>query len=314
MHTRFTFPVLSTTIVAIAALSGGAARGEFDTSISLLAEPAATNAAAPAVPAGDDALKVQIEPLIWFVGPSGKLKLPITSGTGPGGFTTEADKVRINDIGLASTRVRPAGTLAVSTGPWRFTFGGSDFELAKGSVAAEAAGRLGSVAFNEGDPLKVDMSFGLYELSAGYRVWEHDWRAASGSPDKAINAFVFVHAFLGARFYDVDIAVESASGPLARAEESHLFFEPYIGARAEAVIADDFSLVLQLSAGGLPLYSTSSYSLDIVLAFEWRPLPNVGVELGWRQIAFGLSDGRDLDRFAYNGRLAGLFTGVVIRF
>jgi hypothetical protein len=93
-----------------------------------------------------------------------------------------------------------------------------------------------------------------------------------------------------------------------------VFFEPYIGARAEAVIADDFSLILQLSAGGLPLYSSSSYSVDIVLAFEWRPIPNVGIELGWRQIAYGLTDGRDLDRFQYTGRLAGLFTGVVIRF
>lgn len=93
-----------------------------------------------------------------------------------------------------------------------------------------------------------------------------------------------------------------------------MFFEPYIGARAEAVIADDFSLVLQLSAGGLPLYSTSSYLIDIVLAFEWLAAAQRRHRTWVAQIAFGLNDGRDLDRFAYNGRLAGLFTGVVIRF
>lgn len=310
MHSFFTHACLRSAVFVAGSVLGAAALGGFDASLSIHAG----DAAGEPVPAADDSLRIQIEPLIWFVGPSGKMKLPVASGTGPGGFTSEAEKVRINDIGLASTRVRPAGTLVATTGPWRFTFGGSDFELSRGSAAADVAGRLGSVAFAQGDPLNVDMSLGMYEFSAGYRVWEHDWRAGSGSPDAAVDAFVYVHAFVGGRFYDVGVSVESASGAPARAEESNLFFEPFVGARAEAVLADDFSVVLQLSAGGMALYSTLSYSLDVVIAFEWRPVSNVGIELGWRQIAFNLTDGRDLERFQYTGRLAGLFAGVVIRF
>jgi hypothetical protein len=122
-----------------------------------------------------------------------------------------------------------------------------------------------------------------------------------------------VHLLGGVRLYDADIAVENASSG-ARAEGSHLFFEPMIGLRAEAVVDTDFSVIGQLSAGALPLYSTQSYSFDIQLAFQWRPTPNIGVQIGWRQLAFDIRDGRDLDQFQYTGRFAGLFAGVVLRF
>jgi hypothetical protein len=313
--------------LAVAAL----AAADFDSTLSLRTDPPtadssatpptaihATSPAEGAVPppaaSSPDSLKIHIEPQLWFVGASGKFKLPVNSGTGPGGFTSEGDKIRVNDLGLDSTRLRPAGTLAATHGPWRFAFSGADFELSRGSIAADVAGRLGSVSFAQGDPLKVELGMGVYEASVGYRVWERDFRACTPASDQCVNAYVFVHAFIGARFYDVNISVESLSGPLARAEEAHLFIEPFIGARAEAVIMDDFSLVVQLSAGGLPLYSTTSLSLDLALAFEWRPVPNIGVEIGWRQLAFGLTDGKELDRFQYNGRLAGLFAAVVIRF
>jgi hypothetical protein len=267
-------------------------------------------------PQADDAFHITVEPMAWYVGPSGKFSLPVNSGTGPAGYTTEGDKVKVNDLDLDSTRLRPAGILTVSTGRWRFSFNGSQYELSQAAAQAETSGRLGSVAFAQGDPLKLNFSFGTYELDAGYRIADYDFRPGCSSQDFVVDAYVLVHAFLGARIYDVDISAQSVGGntPGARAEGSNVFAEPIIGVRGEAIFARDFSLVLQLSAGGLPLYSTQSYSFDISLAFQWRPIENVGIEIGWRQLAFDLTHGRNLDKFEYSGRLAGLFGGVTIRF
>jgi hypothetical protein len=256
---------------------------------------------------------VQIEPTLWFVGPSGKIKLPVTSGTGPGAFTTDGDKLRINDLDMQSTRLRPAGTLTVASDKWRFAFSGSEYTLARSGVPAPTAGRLGAVPFDQGDPLRLELSFGAYELTAGYRIWSHDFTERTDRPSGAIDAAITIHLLGGVRLDDVDVGAENLSTGL-RAEGSHLFFEPIIGARAEAVIDRDFSIVVQATGGAMSLYSTSSYSFDLSVAFQWRPTPNIGVQIGWRQIAFDVQDGQDLDKFQYTGRLAGLFTGIVIRF
>ena len=47
---------------------------------------------------------------------------------------------------------------------------------------------------------------------------------------------------------------------------------------------------------------------------QWRPHPNVGVQIGWRQVAYWLNDGEGEDEFEYNGRMAGIQGGLVIRF
>ena len=301
-------------------LGAPACRADIDapTSLSFLEPPApearATHADTPTLPDRfAPEWTVQVEPTLWFVGPSGKFKLPVTSGTGPGGFTTEGDKLKVNDVDLASTRLRPAGTLTLASGKWRFSFWGSEYEQSRAGVTVDIAGRLGAVAFAPGDRLKLDLSLGTYELTAGYRIWDYDFAESSKLRNSAVDAQLTIHLLGGARLYDLEIGAENLSTP-GRAEGARVFAEPIVGARAEVIIDNDFSVILQLSAGGLPLYSTSSYSLDIVAAFQWRPTKNIGVQIGWRQLAFDLSDGRDLDKFQYTGRLAGLFTGVVIRF
>lgn len=315
--------MLGVTILASGAavgLAGATCRADLDslTSLSLREPPA------PETPANttDTATlpdrfspdwTLQVEPTVWFVGPSGKFKLPVNSGTGPGGFTTEGDKIRVNDVDLDSTRLRPAGTLTLASGKWRFAFWGSEYELGRSSTTVDFAGRLGAVAFAPGDQLKLDLSLGTYELSAGYRIWDYDFAENTKIKNAAVDAQLIIHLLGGARLYDLEIGAENLSSP-GRAEGSHVFAEPMIGVRAEAIIDTDFSVILQLTAGGLPLYSTSSYSFDVVAAFQWRPTRNIGLQIGWRQLAFDLSDGRDLNKFEYSGRLAGLFTGVVIRF
>jgi len=46
----------------------------------------------------------------------------------------------------------------------------------------------------------------------------------------------------------------------------------------------------------------------------WRPVRHVGVQVGYRQLAFDLEDGEGTDRFRFRGAMAGVFAGVTVRF
>jgi hypothetical protein len=274
------------------------------------ASPAPASDPAPADPRSEPDLRLEIELTAWFMGPSGDLQLPVDSGSGPGPFTTQADAISVNDLNLDKTRLRPRGAFRLSFGDWLVGFSGADYSSDR-QTTADIAGRLGSVAFSAGDRLESSFSYGMYDLYAGYRVWSHDFAEASQQPGDADTTRLDLYLVGGVRLHDVDIRIQR--GP-AQAEIAQLFAEPFAGARAQATLADHFGVHLMLTAGGLPIDDRSSVSLDVEVAFEFRPLPNLALQLGYRQLAFILEDGEDLGKFEYDGRLAGLFTGITLRF
>ncbi len=258
---------------------------------------------------------IQLEPAIWFVSPSGKFRLPAES-TGLRG-----DKLKIEELNLDAPLVSPFGELNVRTGEngaWRFTFSAGDYSSDR-RATAESNFRLGDITALAGDPLGVSFDFFTAEATLGYLVYQHDFREASEHPENAARFLLSTYAFGGVRLYDVDIEVENRAGGSGREGETgtHQFFaEPIVGVRNELEIAGDFTIDLQLSAGALPIEDHSSYSVDIAVGFMYRPHPNVAAQIGWRQVAFWLSDGDDgeAEQFEYNGRLAGLYFGVTLRF
>ena len=257
---------------------------------------------------------IQFEPVVWFVGPSGKVKLPVTSGTGPGGFTTEGDKVRLSALDLENTLLRPAGEVHINADQWRFTFAGSDYSTSRPGTVAQGTFRLGSVALTPGDRFDASFSMGTYELSAGYCVWEHDFKEASEHPEDAVPVLMKLYVLAGGRVYNTKFDVRRTTGGVAEARADEFFAEPIAGARFEADITKAFGIDLQISGGGWPVGNHSSHSFDVSLGFHYRPFENVGVQLGYRQIIVGLQDGSDLGQFRYDGTLAGLYAGVVVRF
>jgi len=256
----------------------------------------------------------KFEPMLWYVGPSGKLRLPVNSGTGPGGFTTPGDEVRVNDLNLATTRVSPAGMLTVAHERWRFTFAGAAYSVSHGDVVADQGARIGAVAYGAGDHLSTSLDFATYEATVGYRLWAYDFAANSEQPGAATPAKIAFYGYAGARIYDLDTEVSRVSPGFASSSFSHVFAEPILGVRIEATVAENFNLVLQLAGGLWPGSGTSTSSVDLLTAFEWRATKTLGLEIGWRQVAFDLKHGHDLDEFEYDGRLAGLFASIVIRF
>jgi hypothetical protein len=257
---------------------------------------------------------VQIEPSFWYVSPSGDLKLPAKSGTG--GFTTPGDSVAIARLNLDTPEFEPAGEIHLNSGRWRMTFSGATYSMDRQDTIADSSFRLGSVVITNGDPMDVNMEFTTVELTGGYRVWGRVFSSPdfTQKPENALDSVLRVYVIGGGRFYDVSFDVTRTTAVQASANADEFFGEPIVGARAEVDLARDFTLDVQLTGGGLPTGDTSSYSVDIQAGFQWRPHPNVGVQIGYRQLAFWLSDGKDASEFEYDGRLAGLFAGLVIRF
>jgi opacity protein-like surface antigen len=69
----------------------------------------------------------------------------------------------------------------------------------------------------------------------------------------------------------------------------------------------------QIAVGGMPTGNTS-YSFDIIVGVQWRPVENVGVQLGYRALFFGLGSGDGESEFNFDGSLQGLYGGLVVRF
>lgn len=257
---------------------------------------------------------VQIEPAVWFVASSGKVKLPVTSGSGPGGFTTDGDNVRLSTLDLDSARLRATGEVHINADLWRFTFSGADASVSRDNLIATSAFRLGAVAVAPGDSLDIEFSLGTYEVSVGYQFWARDFQEIADDPENTIPIILRLYALGGVRVYDVDFDLRRNSGPPARAQASEFFAEPIAGIRAEADFTKTFGIDVQITGGLQPLGSQTSYSIDIAAGFHYRPFENVGIQVGYRQVAYTLSDGEDLGAFEYDGRLAGLVVGVTIRF
>lgn len=261
---------------------------------------------------------VQVEPFMWYASPSGDLRLPARSGTGGangGGFPNSGNKVDIADLNLDTPRFSPAGEIHFSADRFRFTFSGAAYSLDRDETPADESFRIGSVEVAPGDPLDINFDFSTYEVSLGYCVWARDFMShTDGSRRENATPLVLrTYVLGGVRMYDTDISVTNiASSDSANAD--HFFIEPMLGARAEIEIHEVFSIDLQLSGGYYSDSDQSSTSIDVAVGFTYRPHPNVGIQIGWRQIAYDLTDGDGLDEFEYSGRMAGLFTGLTLRF
>jgi hypothetical protein len=244
---------------------------------------------------------IQLEPMAWYSSPSGRISMP-------GG----GDKVRVERLNLDTPMVTPYGEVHVNLDSWRLSFSGGGYASDR-EFAADSSFTLGNVAVSSGDPVELDFDFLTAEASAGYRLYFRDFAKESKNPENATAFELALYVLGGARVYDVGLDVTNVSSG-ASVSSDEFYIEPLVGGRAELEIAEDFTIDLQLSGGAMPLDEHSSASLDVAVSFTWRPVEHVGVTIGWRQVAYWLSDGSDADEFEYDGRIAGVFGGVTIRF
>lgn len=259
------------------------------------------------------AWKVSFEPRLWWTSPSGELKLPAASGTGPGAFADSGDTVEVGQLNLDTPRLAPSGEVHIAAERWRFAFSGAAYSLDRDNTPADSAFRIGAVELSPGEPMAVRFEYSTFEVNAGYEAFSWDFAAACAKPENAIDVTMRLIALGGVRLHDVSFEVSSLADGTSTGTDQ-LFIEPLGGVRAEFDIFQDFSFDLQVTGGAWIESDRSVYSVDMVVAFRWRPTPRVGLEFGWRQMLYSLSDGEDASEFEYVGGMAGVFTGVVVRF
>ncbi len=261
----------------------------------------------PALPAANNPWTVQLRPWVWYVAPSGDLRLPLAAGAS--GTPGEVD---LDDINADATRLRPAGDLDIAAGELLFSFSGASYELSRTGQAPRTGVNLGGISVSPAQRFDLNFEYSTFELTLGYRFLHHDFQAASKSPEDAVPVVVSLYGLVGGRVHDLSIDFRaSGTGPTASYDE--LLGEPLIGARLIAEFTPQFGIDILGTVGYFPS-DPETFSVDIRAGFSWTPLENVGVQIGYRQLLVDIEDGDNPAQFTYDGGFAGLFTGLVLRF
>lgn len=243
--------------------------------------------------------KVRFDLMAWYAAPGGKLTLP-TSGGGR--------ETKLEVLDMDNPRLSPLGELDLRMGNWRFSFGGFSFQGETAASGATEGGQIGDFAFNTGDQVRTHLDFQSFELTAGYRVWD-----VALNPGADTYALVLgVDVIGGGRIYDTSVAVGSAGAPLP-AEQNEFFGEPVLGVKADFDFYRAFSIYLRTTAGYFP-GDNSTWSWDIALTGVYRPMENVGILVGYRQLLFDLESGSGNGLYRFRGGIAGLYAGLELRF
>lgn len=264
------------------------------------AAPSAEPSQAAAALAVDPKLyEIQVQPRVWYVSLSGDLAMP-----GAPAGTADAS---LDELNLDSPQMGPYGDATLRFGRWTVNVSAMAVSGDR-STTAQRAGQIGGFTFNPGDPIRSSIDLASGEASAGYSLGTWDL----GTRRDGTGGLVADLSVLGGvRMYDVSVGVGATTPDTTKADE--FFAEPMVGGRLEMNFAKSFSIDLQSTVGWMPA-DRETMSWDIEVAFTWRPVKNLGLQLGYRNMRFDLSSGDGTNQFELNGGAAGLFAGVQLRF
>jgi hypothetical protein len=243
---------------------------------------------------------IQLEPSLWFGAPGGKVRVPGSpAGTAP---------VRMELLNLDSPRLSPYSEVHLRSGEWHLSVSGFTVSLEDRGVNFTRTGWLGPFLLRPGDWVQSSIEFTSAEFTMGYRVPIPDTLVGPGGKEFRGT----LETIGGLRLYNVWLEFAT---PYGATSHQDFFPEPIVGLKYTMEIQEKFNIDVQVSIGGFDDGATRrTISWDILSGFSYRPVENVGIQVGYRQLAYNLSSGRGEDRFRYDGAVAGLFGGVVIRF
>lgn len=249
---------------------------------------------------------LKIDPAAWYASAEGNLKMPGAAGSTQNTFD-------LGDFDLDEPQWTPVGFVHLRLGDWRFSGGGFAFSTGDQDANAGDTGQLGRLSIAQGDRTRSSLDFWSLEFQVAYRLIN----TPLGTTQSGDPRIVFeLEPVLGLRAYSVDVEVKALSGASAglntKADET--FVEPTVAVRMGAEFVKQFTLEVQTGFGVGPWGDTQSFSWDIEVAGVWRPIPNLGVRIGYRHLLFDLQSGSGADQFEMDGSIAGLFAGVELRF
>lgn len=276
--------------------------------VALLAAPvsAQDTTTEPITPV-EDPWELKFEPAAWYTAANGNLRMPGTTSSGNG------QSFELADLNLDSPRLTPLGELQLRRGDWRIRVGGLGFSTSDRGAIQASAGQIGDVSFSSGDTLRSEIE--LYSFSANGAYAFHTFRSGTTQDggDKFRSTLL---GLAGVRAISADISTQVFSSGVGGATVSGDAFaaHPYAGIRWEMDIYEDFTIDVVGSLGGVKLGDTESWSSDIIVGFQWNPTPSFGAQLGYRQLLFGIETDDAPTEFSWQGGMAGLYAGAVLRF
>lgn len=244
---------------------------------------------------------VQFEPMVRFIGPAGDLRLPGSTG---------GAEVDLADLNLNGPRLMPGYDLSVRSGAWRFNTIGLFYDVEDQIARADGAFMLGSLAVADGQRTSVDLTYTQLDFRVARTVLDEAMSPLASRAGHRVR--VRVDAEVGLRLYDFDFDFENLDTG-ERSSISRTFLEPHVGAKAAFHIHERVTIDLYTNFGFWPI-DKEAFSWDIGVGFQWRPVENVGVQIGYRSTIFLLQDGSGADEFEWAGSFQGLNAGLQVRF
>ncbi|TVQ61504.1 MAG: hypothetical protein EA379_06090 [Phycisphaerales bacterium] len=219
--------------------------------------------------------KIQFEPAVWYAALGGDLNV------------RGAGRADAGDLNISDPEANPFGELHFRADDLTFTLSGFGFSVDGRSSA------LGETHTS------VDLA--SVDATIGHNVWR--WNPGNDASDVHLG----LHVYAGARMFHMDFE-QRIDGQ--RLTDSDVWVHPIVGGKLEAELTRRFSADLALDAGVMPVSSRESYSVSVIVGFQWRPHDNVGAQIGFRQMFFEV----DNDDTKFTGSLGGLIGSLVIRF
>lgn len=250
---------------------------------------------------------IRVEPALAYLAPAGDLRLPSS--------TTRGGEFELDELNLDSPRLAPFGRLLVARHRWRFGVSGLGFSASDRGATATGPGQIGGAAFVAGDRLVSDLSYQTFDLTVGYRLLH---RASDLNDDGVPRVEGGLDLVGGLRFHHVNFETRVdavvAAGVVTAADADELFAEPIIGLRADADFARTFGIDAEALVGGFSTGDRTSISGSIDVGFVYRPIPEVGLRVGYHLLILDLQDGEGAEEFDWRGSVAGLYWGVQVSF
>ncbi len=247
-------------------------------------------------------LHLRFEPAAYYVSPGGDIKLPRSSGG-------ESNSIPVEAINMDEPHLAPMGELEVWKGRWGGRVRGFWLSSSEQSFTANSDFQLGELAFAPGDTGESSLDFGSLAFEARYAILDNPQRPRTDRP-----GYVFrtrIELLAGLRLYDLDWSVSDGSSSTGY---DGSFFEPFGGAKFSLELYEQVDIDLQVSLGGWGGGDSNSFTYEILVGFTWRPIENLGVQVGYQRLGFTLEDGENDDQFEFDGAMSGLYFGAVFQF
>jgi hypothetical protein len=241
------------------------------------------------------------EPGVWYVAPSGSIHMPQRA---PGAALVYPSILRT--LGMDNPRVSPTAEINLTRGPWGATIRASSLSLSQ-VFTIPGAGTIGDINFAAGSSLRGSLDLTSIEVEGRYRFF-HTSVGSRGQLRPRIDG-VF-----GARVNYVDWNFEQLTPVSSVTHVGEMFLSPILGVKGQLDLYDKVTVDMQTAFGYAPISGRHTSSWDIMLGFQWRPIDNLGIQIGYRQLVVDFSTGEGAAGFEYSGALAGLFFGIVVRF